>query len=155
MRTLLLAAIAGTAVLASPAKGGTASGTIEVSLQVLPACRVETAPLAFSTTQGTVAQAQTPVEVACTSDSDVSVALDAGRHAVGSQPRLAADDGTFVAYTVYSDPARTRRWTGQTVLADVTAAQPLQLIAYGQVTAANAIVPAGEYRDTLTVTVTF
>lgn len=155
MRTFLLAAAAGTAILSSAAMGGTASGTIDVSLQVLPACRVETAPLAFSTTRGTAAQAQTPVEVACSSDSEVSVALDAGRNAVGSQARLAGDDGTFVAYAVYSDPGRTREWTGQSLLAEVSAGRPVQLVAYGQVAAANALVPAGEYRDTLTVTLTF
>ena len=155
MRTILLAAACCTAALASPARGGTASGTIGVSLEILPACRVATAPLAFSTTQGTAAEAQTPVEVACTTDSEVSVALDAGRHAAGSQPRLAGADGTHVAYAVYSDPGRTREWTGQSIVAEVTAVQPLQLVAYGEVAAGSAVVPAGEYRDTLTVTVTF
>ncbi len=139
----------------SAAHAGTTSSTLEVTFTVRPACNVTVAPLAFAATAGSTAEAQAPIEVACTTNADVQVLLDSGAHAAGNQRRMTADTGQSVPYAIYSDAARTQGWDAGPVVGPVAPDQALQLVAYGRVEAEHSAVDAGEYRDSVTVTVIF
>ena len=142
-------------VFAMPAHAEHASGTLGVSLTVLPGCSVHAAPLAFVARAGAPAEAEASIGVRCSSETGVEVSLDNGRHAAGGQRRLASAAGDAVPYAVYSDAARTRAWTGSPVIAGVAPERPLRLVAYGRIEPAATAVPAGDYSDTVTITVAF
>ncbi len=153
MRTIVFFSLC--LLAAAPAHGETVTGTIPVSLTVLPACRVETAPLTFTATPGSDAAAQTPIEVACSSDTAVALSLDSGQNALGGRRHLSGAGGAVVPDKLYTDAAGTRAWGGVAINADVAAGQPLALLAYGRIEGPATLVAAGEYRDTVTVTLAF
>lgn len=142
-------------VLAAPAQAGTASGTLPVILTVLPGCAVSAAPLAFTAAGGRAAEADAPIEVRCSSETGIEVWLDEGQHAVGGRRRLADEGGAAVPYAIYTDPARTRLWTGSPIMARAGPLQALRLVAYGRIEPTATAVRAGEYRDTVAITVAF
>lgn len=141
-------------IFSSPLHAGSASGTLEVSLTVLPGCSVTAAPLAFTARAGSAAEAEAPIDVRCSAQTGVEVSLDRGRHAVGALRRMVSETGEPVPYAIYSDPARTREWDGSAD-ATVTPDRALRLVAYGRLEAHASAVPVGEYRDSVTVTVAF
>lgn len=147
---------------AVPASAGTASGQMDVSLTVEEHCRVEAQPLRFAMTTADTRNAtgQSTIDLDCTPGAAVEIAIDHGRNERAGQRRMVDQaSGASMAYDVYSDPARTARWddgrtgtvsrlTGDTGRATIHA--------YGQVErAAGEDLQAGEYRDTLVVSVHF
>jgi len=141
--------------VAGPARAQVASAAMPVSLTVEQSCRVQASPLTFAGESGAILAAQSEVAVACTADTGVSVALDDGRNAAGSTRRLADETGTFVPYAIFVDSAGTRAWgAGEAaVTGTVGTGADLRLTAYGRVETGR--LPAGTYRDTVTVTITF
>jgi spore coat protein U-like protein len=139
----------------SPVSARTATGAIEVSLTVLPGCSVSTTPLAFAARAGSAAEAEAAIDVRCSAETGVAVSLDQGRHATGSQRRLASDAGGSVAYQIYSDAARSQAWNGSPIPGDVRPDSALRLVAYGRIEPRDSRVAVGEYRDSVTVTVAF
>ena len=142
-------------VATSPAQAGTASGTLEVSLTVLPGCSISAQPLAFTTRAGSAAQAEAAIDLHCSSDTLVAVSLDQGRHAAGAQRRLLSESGQSVPYALYSDAARSHPWSGAPVAGQVSPDRALRLVAYGRIEAGDTLVPVGGYGDSVTVTVAF
>jgi spore coat protein U-like protein len=83
--------------------------------------------------------------------------MDDGGHGAGGTRRMMDVSGTsYLAYEIYSDAARTRRW-GSTAMSGVSAVAPIdgrvELEVYARIAAGSA--PAGAYADTVTVTVEF
>lgn len=139
---------------AGAAHAESVTGTIPVSLSVLPACRVATAPLAFTATGGERAEAQTPIEVTCSSETPVTVALDNGHHPVDGRRHLAGADGALVPYSLHQGASQSE-WDGHAYVSHVATSGPLQLVVYGRIMGADTAVAPGEYRDTITVTLSF
>jgi spore coat protein U-like protein len=146
---------AGLLSVATPLHAGSTSGTLDVSLTVLPGCSVSAAPLAFSARAGVAAEADAAIEVRCSAQTGVAVSLDHGRHAAGSQRRLASETGGSVPYAIYTDAARLQAWDADAVIGEVSPGQALRLVAYGRIEPRATAVPVGEYRDSVTVTVAF
>lgn len=156
VRSIVLAALCGAALVPStPAWGGTASGTLDVSLRVLPGCSVTAAPLAFVAEAGADSEAEAPIDVQCAGNTSVALSLDSGINALGAQRQLVNESGTTVPYAIYTDPARTRSWQGEQIRTDTGEDGLLQLVAYGRIEARDTAVAVGDYRDTVTVTLTF
>lgn len=151
---LTLLALAPTALSA-----GTTSGTMAVSVTVEESCRLDTHPLNFGALPSgqTRIDAQSTVVISCTPNAGYEVTMDEGRHGAGGARRLADAAGTrFIAYDIYRDAARTRRWGGTPVSAVSSIALPsgrAELGVHARLTAAEAV--PGTYGDTVTVTVAF
>ena len=153
---MVLAALCGAALAcAASARANTVSGTLDVSLRILPGCSVSAAPLAFVAEAGASAEAEATIDVRCAGDTRVSLSLDRGMNAAGAQRQLVSETGTAVPYAIYADPARTRRWEGEQLSTGTGEDGALQLVAYGRIEARDTAVATGDYRDTVTVTVAF
>lgn len=140
----------------APLLAGTAVDTIAVSVTVEESCDLQTQPLHFGalpSEHGSI-DARSSIALNCTPAASYVVAIDDGVH--GTR-RMADSSGTdYLAYELYSDAARTRRW-GQSATA-VSAVMPAngraELPVYARLAAGGAG-GSGAYADTVTVTVSF
>lgn len=155
--TGLLAAIAAPFAWA-PLSAGTVTGTLAVSATVEQGCNLDVRPIHFTGLRSDAAKGQTDssLAVACTPDTPFVVSLDDGQHRAAGSRRMASADGDFLAYELYSDAARTRRWGAsltESVSGQVSDGSPVTLPVYGRIEATQAV--AGAYSDVVTVTVSF
>jgi len=150
-----VAAIASTPALAA----GTATGTVDVTLKVSSACSVTAQPLDFGTVSAfdSAVDSSSATTVKCTPGAPYEVFVNYGVNAgTGTQRKLLSTSTTAtVNYNVFSDAGRTAAWGG--ALSGVTATgdgteQAMTL--YGRVPV-QAAVAAGDYKDTVTVTVNY
>ncbi len=158
MIRVILSATAFTAMLVAvpmAAHAGQASATIQVSLNVQPACRVSATPLAFSGDAGHAIEAETWIAVACNGDIPLAVTLDGGAHADGGERRLASADGGYVAYSLYTDAGRQSQWGAGHPISATPRNGQLQLAAYGRVEPGATLAAGGTYEDTVAITVDF
>ena len=152
-RVLLLALAI--AALPSAANADSATATMAVSLKVEPACAVATEPMVFAGQAGSAIWADTKIAVKCSVDTPVSVTLDGGAHAQGTQRHLAGAEG-MVAYDLYSDAGRSILWApGAPRSAQAAVGATLELAAYGAIPGARTLAATGDYRDTVVVRVDF
>lgn len=156
-RSLFATAIAGLA--AGPLSAGSTSGVMAISITIEESCHLDARPMVFAalSAERDRAEARSSVVLTCTPAASYLVTLDDGRHAAGGSRRMADPSGTrFLAYDVYSDAARTRRW-GATPASTVGAVAPAnggdELAVYARLSGSQA--QTGTYSDTLTVTVAF
>ena len=180
MKSFKLAGLVGSAMVAcsigSGAWAGTNTGSLSVTSSVAQSCIVSTTlALAFGPYDPTAAIALPGtglVSLKCTKGSSaITVDLDAGSHASGSQRRmLGGTSGDFLNYNV-TQPATTTPWTscagstvwGSTVGGSVYtpsgvtwSAIPAQAFTVcGSVPAAQNVSADGSYTDTVVVTVNF
>jgi spore coat protein U-like protein len=158
MRKIAIGVAALVATVSTPALAGTATGTVEVSLTVSSACSVTAEPLSFGTVTAldTAIDASSPSTVKCTPGASYTVALDYGLNSGATTQRklLSTSSAATVDYLLYSNAARTAAWGGATMVTGTGngSAQPMTI--YGRVPV-QAAVAAGDYKDTVTVTVTY
>ena len=158
-----LGAAALTALPLSWAAAATTTTTFTVTAQVLTTCSVTANNLNFGNYSGVVVSGQTTLEVNCTTGTPYNVGLDAGtstgatvttRAMQGPNTRTA---GSKLAYGLFKDAAHSINW-GNTVGTDTVPGTGngvnQALLVFGQIPASE-IVPAGEYQDLITVTLTF
>lgn len=135
------------------------SATLEVGLHVTANCKVRAEPLDFgllNETEAPDAGAASSIQIACTEGTPFMVMLDDGVNAE-SGARRAVDPASrkYVSYEIYTDPAHTKRWGGLgsevSGVADTSAVT--QWLAYGTIRSTQ--VAAGDYQDTVTVTVAY
>lgn len=153
-----LAAMPG-ALGCAPLIAGTVSDTIAVTATVEESCRLDARPLVFGALpadHGSL-DARSSVVLACTPAASYVVTMDDGRHGADGTRRMADPaGGRFLAYEIFSDAARTRRW-GAHAASAVSAVAPaggsVELAVYARLAAGQT--QAGAYADTVTVTVAF
>lgn len=130
-----------------------------VSITIEESCHLDARPMVFVAlaAERDRAEAQSSMVLTCTPAASYLITLDDGRHGAGGTRRMADASGTrFLAYEVYSDAARTRRWDASpasAVGAVAPAKGPVELAVYARLSSSQ--VQAGAYNDTLTVTVAF
>jgi spore coat protein U-like protein len=137
-----------------------AGPTISATASVAPKCTLATATdLNFGSVPGllTTNTDQTSlVRVTCTNRAAYQVGLDNGLNANGNIRRMVAS-GQYVNYELYTDAQRTQRW-GNTLNSDTLGGSgsgaEQGLTVYGRVPA-QAAAAAGNYSDTITITVTY
>jgi spore coat protein U-like protein len=138
--------------------------TFDVTITIEDSCELTTpaTDMGFGTVQllNTDYTATSTVSVTCTTDAAYDLALDEGENQSATTRRMT--DGTdFVSYRLYNDAGHTTLWGDDTTFGSVNAGigsgVEQDVTVYGRVEAAdNATTPpAGNYSDTVTVTVTF
>jgi len=172
MRLSILALAAGT-LLAGNAFAGPSpqTGSFNVTASVANSCRVtSTGDIAFGTYDpadvnfSTALPGTGSVSVRCTRGTVANVALDQGLNAAGGSTcaapvRRMSDGGTErLAYSIYQDAARTTAWgcdaANDQTFTSAASNVATTLTTYGQVPAGQDVA-AGNFTDTVTVSVTF
>lgn len=143
---------------------GSISQFFTVTATILAECNVSTSPLNFggydpvSGNKTTPLDATTVVNVFCTAQTAVSVALDNGQWVTGSTRRLKSAAGNFLNYEMYKDSGRSVVWNATSTNNGTSTSKSIPInsgfTVYGRVPAGQDI-PAGSYGDTVTVTVNY
>ena len=165
IQTILIGAAV--SMLALPAMAGTVTNTFQAKIVIQNTCAVNlTAPtdLDFGTQGVLSANVDTTSTIAftCTSGATYNIGLNAGANASTANDvntrRMTDGSSHYVAYQMYTATGRSGAQWGNTVLTDTQAgtgtgtAQTTTV--YGRVPP-QATPPAGNYADTVTVTVTY
>lgn len=157
MRKIAFGIAAAAAIASTPALAGTATGTVEVSLNVSSACAVTAQPLDFGTTNSFSANIDTSsaTTVKCTPGAGYTVLVSNGSNAVGTQRKLkSTTSASTVNYDLYSDASRSTVWTPTAGVTGTGTGLDQPMTIYGRVPT-QAAVAAGDYKDTVTVTVNY
>lgn len=156
----LMAFAAAAMLAATPAHAGRATYTMPVRAQVINGCTVNALPLIFTVPVPTNANvdSSTSITIACTPNIPFTLDIDTGLYANGINRRVFnATANAFINYDVYKDPPRSQVWGtgGSKNLAGNSGATGLVVLpVYGRL-ASSRNLKAGNYRDTLTVTISF
>lgn len=162
-RTTAAVAAAALGAGGTPALAGQSTNTLPVAVTVATGCSLVTRPLTFDATGITGTNpidATTSVTVRCTPNTDFDIDIDTGLYANGNSANrrmYSASTNSFVAYDVYRDSPRSNVWgRGKTrnVAGNSGSGAPIDFVLYGRVQNTGKIV-AGDYIDTLTVTLNF
>jgi spore coat protein U-like protein len=157
MRKIAFGIAAVAAVVSAPALAGTATGTVQVSLNVSSSCSVTAQPLDFGTTNtfATAIDTSSATTVKCTPLAPYSVFVSYGANANGTQRQLlSTTSAAVVKYDIYSDASRTTAWTPTVGTTGVGDGTEKASTLYGRVPVQTAVA-AGDYKDTVTVTVNY
>ncbi|HEY5723495.1 MAG TPA: spore coat U domain-containing protein [Allosphingosinicella sp.] len=158
------AAILAATFAAVPASAADANSSLDVNATVSANCTVSTSAVAFGNvdvTSGQSVQGTGSVSVTCTNGTAWTAAADAG---AGSGADLAirkmANGANLLNYSLFTDSARTQLWgdgfEGATATFSDTGTGTAQAkTVYGLIPAGQTGVPAGEYADTVQVTVSY
>lgn len=143
---------------------GSVSQFFTVTATIVAECNVATSPLNFGNYDPVAANKTTPldsttvVNVYCTAQTPVTVALDNGLWLTGSTRRLQSAAGNFLNYEMYKDSARGVVWNATNLNSGTSTSKNTPInsgfTVYGRVAAAQDL-PAGSYSDTVTVTVNY
>ena len=162
-RTIAAVAAAALGAGGTPALAGQTTNTLPVAVTVATGCSLVTRPLTFDArgiTGTTPIDATTSVTVRCTPNTDFNIDIDTGLYANGNSANrrmYSASTNSFVSYDVYRDGPRNNVWgRGNTsnVSGNSGAGAAIDFVLYGRVKNTGKIV-AGDYIDTLTVTLNF
>ena len=141
--------------------GQPSESTLTVIANVLKACTVSATTLDFglqpSDFSGPI-NATSQINTHCANGTDYQIALNNGLHSVGNTRRMKSAGGDYIPYELYNNPQRTQRW-GETLNTAETkkltsTGHAHQSIVYGQVLPTQGLA-AAQYKDTVTVTVTY
>lgn len=155
-----LVALAALFVLPAIGRAQTSTNDLTVTATVQAACSVDAAALAFGTYDPNAALDQNAqITVRCTQGANFWLGLGVGQNNTGT--RRMASGGSFLSYELYRSAAdRTANtvWDnadpGSTVGATNAGYQPYLVDVYGRIPAGQ-WVPAGNYSDTVLMTVNF
>ncbi len=156
----LAVAVLASLALAPDAQAATVSTTFSVTATVLASCNVSAGTLAFgSYSPASPTDATSAIDVVCTNGTTYTVALDGGSTASNVAARAMNDTNSHtLGYGIYTNATRATVWgdgTGSTITQSGTGNGATQaLTAYGRVPASQ-FAAAGNYSDTITVTVTY
>ena len=145
--------------LAADAGAATDSAVMQVSVSVVPNCRIAVTDMAFGAYDPLVQHATTnldgtaQVRVVCTKNERASILMEEN----GSPVRSLRSGEHLLAYGIFSDSARTQVWGTGANAVQVSFEQgstPQELTVFGRI-AGGQVVPAGSYVDAVTATVDF
>lgn len=160
LKTTLVAAAG--LLFANSTLAATATTTFKVTATVASSCKVTATDLLFGAYDPFAAALGTStITATCTAQTPYTIGLDAGLNAGGSTTRhMTGDDfaATLLSYELYSDTTRTAIWGAPggtaTVAHSALTGGALDYTVYGRIPASQ-YVPAANYEDTVTVTVTY
>lgn len=148
---------------ASCTSGGTGGGTgtfpFSASATVVAACEPSFAvqDIDFGTQGLLTANIDTTAAISpqCTNTTPYQIGLGDGLHAIGTTRRMQSSGGQYVIYELYRDAARSQRW-GNTQNVDTVmgagSGEVQEVTIYSRVSP-QSTPPAGDYSDTVTVTI--
>lgn len=143
--------------------GATTNGpSFAARATVPPACVIDAAdnlnfPAPTNLLATSIDQTST-IRVACRNGTAWQIGLGDGSNAAGTQRRMRFGTSDYVRYELYRDSGRSQRWgsTLNTDTASGTSTGTAQTVTvYGRVPPQAPMPPAGTYKDTILVTVTY
>lgn len=150
--------------VAAPASARQTTNTMEAKVRVFTGCSLQTRPLTFDASQAATANqidATSSITIKCTPNTAYSIDIDKGLHSAGNSSNRAMRNvttGALLSYDVYRDSPRTNVWGTGALKTAVTGTSgsgaPINIQLYGRVRNPGKIA-AGDYKDTLTVTLNF
>lgn len=90
------------------------------------------------------------IQLACPNGTNMKVSLDNGLNFSGSQRRMKNASGRYIQYNLYQDASHVTAWQGNTLYSISNPAIPVYAVISPQNTDS-----AGQYSDTITVTLTY
>jgi len=140
----------------------TATTTFRVTAKVQAVCAITASDLVFgnyTSSTGTPLLGTTILSATCTPGTTYNLGLNAGTSpgATVNQRKMVSTGASALNYQLYSDASRTTIWGNTAGTDTVTGAGTGLAIShtvYGAVPAAQ-VVPAGDYADTITVTILY
>lgn len=144
---------------AAPAWADTANDTFEVRARVLATCEIIAQDLDFGDYDPVVAadlEADTALSLTCTNGTEYALSMSVDG-LENTAARIMHNGGEQLAYVLFRDPARTMLWgvsDGVDTLNGEGTGEPETISVYGRIPMQQAA-PAGDYSDTITVTVTW
>ena len=168
-RIVGLAALFASLLLSVPAMAGTSTATLTVQINITAACSIDVSTLDFGSNAGTALlggnlNATTSVSVTCTSGSPYSIGVNNGSNASSGQRRM-INGANYISYNLYTDSGHANAWTTASNSTTCTTSNSC-LLGTGngsaQLTSIYGVVPsvatapaAGNYSDSVTMTVTY
>lgn len=160
LKTTLVAAAG--LLFANSTLAATATTTFKVTATVASSCKVTATDLGFGAYDPLAAalDGTSTITATCTAQTPYTIGLDAGLKAGGTTTRRMTGDDTattLLSYELYSDSTRTAIWGARgttTVEQSALTGGALNYTVYGRIPASQ-YVPAANYADTVTVTVTY
>ena len=135
--------------------------SFSVNANVPDHCTISTATdLSFGSIPGLIDRPYdqtSSISLSCTRRTPWNIHLDDGQNADGNVRRMRMGAGNYVVYELYRNAGRTQRWGTQKGVDTVPGTgegSGQTVTVHGRVPAGQQV-PAGEYRDTVTVTVTY
>jgi spore coat protein U-like protein len=153
----------GLLVAGTPALAGQATNTLDAKVTVVSGCSLQTSDLMFVAPNpllGLIIDSSTTLTVKCTPNTAYTVDIDDGLQPQGNNKRrMKSAGGATIPYNIYFDAARSpsKVWgkgQGKNYAGNSGTGAAQIIPVYGRVTVA-ALIPAGGYKDTLTVTLSF
>lgn len=158
LKTTLVAAAG--LLFANSTLAATETTTFQVTATVADSCLVSATDLnfgAYNPAAGALDGTST-ITAACTAETPYQIGLSAGNGTPATTTRAMTDGaGAQLDYELYSDVTRTAIWgatAGTTVAQSALTGGALHYAVYGRIPASQ-YVPAANYVDTVTVTVTY
>ncbi|HBP32090.1 MAG TPA: hypothetical protein DD666_22105 [Advenella kashmirensis] len=141
--------------------GTPANISFPIAASLISACKINAQPLNFGSQPSNFSvnvMSTSTIASTCTKGTPYQIGLNNGLYAVGNQRRMKAGDGQFINYELYKDSARSQRWgaalnTAET-LAGVATGATQNASVYGKVVPQTGL-RAANYKDTITVTITY
>ena len=156
----LIALAAAALLAAAPAHAGRTTYTMPASATIINGCTVNALPLIFNVPVPTNlnVDSSTTITIACTPNIAFTLDIDTGLYGTGINRRVFnAAANAYINYDVYKDPPRSQVWGtgGSKNLAGNSGITGVVILpVYGRL-ASSSKLKAGNYRDTLTVTISF
>ena len=135
--------------------------SMPVNAQLLSACQITATPLDFGrqpSNFSSAIQSTSQINSTCTKGTAYQIGLNNGLYASGNQRRMRSANGQYINYELYKNAERTQRWgmalnTPETVTGQATGSSQSTTV-YGQVIPQSGL-RAADYKDTVTVTITY
>ena len=164
LRLAALGGVAAITVSAQPALATDSTGSLSVNATITSNCAVSTTTVAFGNidvTLNTTVDATGAISVTCTNGVAWTAKANAGTGGAGTSLTHRKMTGTGkMSYDLYTDAARTTKWgdgvtSGTATFAGTGTGSAQGQTVYGRVRNGQTGVTAGNYSDTVTVTVTY
>ena len=164
LRLAALSAMAVLAVSAQPALATDSTGDLSVTATITSNCAVSTTTVAFGpidVTLNTAVDATGGISITCTNGVAWTAKANAGTGGAGTSLTHRKMTGPAkMSYDLYTDAGRTTKWgdgvtSGTGAFAGTGTGSAQDRTVYGRVRAGNTGASAGNYSDTVTVTVTY
>ncbi len=140
------------------AAGQTQTAVLSVTATVTTNCSISGGQLAFGTYvsgQSAALDAQGTINYVNCPQGVIKVELDNGQNASGGQRRMKSGN-SFLVYEIYKTNGRTTRWGAGAEALDLQILQAGSgsIAVYGRIPGGQQV-PAGNYSDSVTITLTF
>lgn len=164
IKTALAASAAAAFLTATPAMADTKQSNMAVSASVAANCTISAGALAFGsvdTLSATAVTGTATVAIACTNGTTWSTTADVGTGpgATFASRRLRTAGGDVLNYSLFTDAGRTIVWgdgtSSSSAIPGTGTGTNQNVTIYGRIPAGQTGAPAGNYTDTVSVTITY